>query len=100
MGQFLGWASYDIKWRCDHCGEECDPEEAHEHDDCEEEDGLRDGAVLKREEGEDLLAVDEGARFGSKGDVLGDDLGARRPVCVDKDEVLRRATSIGRHDSG
>ena len=69
-------------------------------DDCEEEDGLRDGAVLKREEGEDLLAVDEGARFGSKGDVLGDDLGARRPVCVDKDEVLRRATSIGRHDSG
>ena len=38
MGQFLGWASYDIKWRCDHCGEECDPEDAHEHEDCEEEE--------------------------------------------------------------
>ena len=37
MGQFLGWASYDIKWRCEHCGEECDPEDVHEHDDCEEE---------------------------------------------------------------
>ena len=38
MGQFLGWASYDLRWRCVHCGEECDAEDAHEHDDCEEEE--------------------------------------------------------------
>ena len=38
MGNFLGWASYDIKWRCEHCGEECDSEDAHEHDHCEEEE--------------------------------------------------------------
>lgn len=38
MGNFLGWASYDIKWRCEHCGEKYDPEYAHEHEDCEEEE--------------------------------------------------------------
>ena len=38
MGQFLGWASYDIKWRCEHCGEEHDPEYAHEHKHCGEDE--------------------------------------------------------------
>ena len=38
MGQFLGWASYDTKWRCEHCGDEYDPEDAHEHEHCEEEE--------------------------------------------------------------
>ena len=37
MGNFLGWASYDIKWRCEHC-DEYDPEYAHEHEHCEEEE--------------------------------------------------------------
>ena len=38
MGQFLGWASYPLRFLCEHCGEECDLEDRHEHDDCEEED--------------------------------------------------------------
>ena len=38
MGQFLGWASYDIKWWCEHCGDEYDPEDAHEHKHCGEEE--------------------------------------------------------------
>lgn len=38
MGQFLGWASYDLTLWCDHCGKEYDAEYAHEHEDCEEEE--------------------------------------------------------------
>ena len=40
MGQFLGWASYDIKRWCPHCEEEYDhdPEYADEHRHCKEKE--------------------------------------------------------------
>lgn len=38
MGNFLGWLSYDLKLWCDHCGDEYDPDYAHEHEHCEEEE--------------------------------------------------------------
>jgi hypothetical protein len=38
MGNFMGWLSYDLKLWCDHCGDEYDPEYAHEHEHCEEEE--------------------------------------------------------------
>lgn len=37
MGEFLGWPTYDIKWRCEHCGEEHDPEDFIYHEHCEAE---------------------------------------------------------------
>jgi hypothetical protein len=37
MSEFLGWASYPLRFLCV-CGEECDLEDKHEHDECEEED--------------------------------------------------------------
>jgi len=37
MSEFLGWASYPLRFLCVHCGEECDLEFKHEHDECEEE---------------------------------------------------------------
>ena len=44
MSEFLGWASYPLRFLCVHCGEECDLEDKHEHDFCEED---------KEEENED-----------------------------------------------
>ena len=38
MGKFMCWLSYDLKLWCDHCGDEYDPEYAHEHEHCEEEE--------------------------------------------------------------
>jgi len=38
MSEFLGWSSYPLRFLCVHCGEECDSEDRHEHDNCEEED--------------------------------------------------------------
>ena len=38
MGNFLGWASYDLWNWCEHCGEEYDPDYEHEHDDCGEDE--------------------------------------------------------------
>ena len=38
MGQFLGWASYDLWCYCPHCREEYDPDYEHEHDDCGEDE--------------------------------------------------------------
>jgi hypothetical protein len=38
MNEFLGWASYDLKLLCDHCGQEYDAEYAHEHEHCREEE--------------------------------------------------------------
>ena len=34
---FLGYKSYPILWRCEHCGDEYDPEYHYEHEHCEEE---------------------------------------------------------------
>jgi len=37
MGEFLGWASYDLEMWCDGCKCWYDREYQHEHQDCEEE---------------------------------------------------------------
>lgn len=37
MGEFLGRPTYDIKWRCEYCGEEHDPEDFIYHEHCEAE---------------------------------------------------------------
>lgn len=34
MGQFMGWASYDLKTRCEDCGEEGLIEDMDDHELC------------------------------------------------------------------
>ena len=36
-GSFLGYASYQLMWRCEYCGETCEKEYAYEHEHCEGE---------------------------------------------------------------
>jgi len=36
-GSFLGYASYPLMWRCEHCGETCEKEYAYEHEHCGED---------------------------------------------------------------
>ena len=46
MGEFLGWASYDIKSFCPHCNEFY--EEDYEHEDCNGND-INDDRVCEEE---------------------------------------------------
>ena len=56
MGQFLGWASYDLKHYCKYCRDFYDEEESHEHEDCDNntdnaDDGLREESSSRSSEG-------------------------------------------------
>ena len=56
MGQFLGWASYDLPHYCKYCRDFYDEEESHEHEDCDTDtdnadDGLREESSSRSSEG-------------------------------------------------
>lgn len=36
MGEFLGWASYDISYYCEECDEFYEEEDKNEHKDCDD----------------------------------------------------------------
>ena len=49
MGQFMGYASYGLRTRCDHCGESGPREEMEDHH-CEEMDDEKEREEEESEE--------------------------------------------------
>jgi len=49
MGQFLGWASYDISYYCPYCDEFYEQEDEHEHENCDDIINSDDDGMCEKE---------------------------------------------------